>query len=280
MSTAISKSASLFWPGSCGETEKIFSPYSSQTVNNLTHVNTGILCKTFSEVAAQLLQIVDKYNLEHDIAVWRVHRHFDIEENQQLVSTYDEYREEIVTHVIETNSTETIPMSFTLDQNKNWCPVQYWAGPRLSVMRERYEKLKQNQKFLDEYAQFIAHRGHDFELGIALRQDNLFKEKEGYSLTEGTREDFKYQAVKHVKDTKLKELYPGAPETETGVSITHWARDTSGPRTVDCRKIKCTICTPEWCCFNHWGHEPIVDKYDFPNIHIPRFFQLVESFRI
>ncbi|NGX39248.1 MAG: hypothetical protein KR126chlam1_00571 [Chlamydiae bacterium] len=255
--------------------------YDPQKVNSLPHVHNGILDKDIDREVRVLLETIQSHGLENELAVWRTHRHFDINENEQIVTTLDAENNSLVTHVIEKETCDCVPIMWSLSKEGTWHPMQFWTGKESDTMKNRLKILEEKRDFLDEYAKTLKQMDAESSIGISIRQDDFLGAIEGYSLVEGTRENIRYQVVRNVSDEKVDEHFQrNLKKGEPGkTSITHWPCEYLRPREIKCTYLGCVICGIQGSCYSHWPEEDASATIDqFRAFHIPRFFELIKAY--
>jgi hypothetical protein len=265
-------------PPYCGAVSDNFESYDVRKVNEMPHVHGDILNIDIDNRVQSLLEVVSTHGLEEQLAVWRIHRHFDVNPGEQIVTTLDSDNQSLVTHVVNEGDCNTVPIMWSLSQDGKWQPMQFWAGPRSDIMEARLEIVKKNQEFWKAYTDLIKHMGAESLIGISIRQDNLLGALANYTLVEGTRDNFRYQLIKNVPNEDVDAHFKSciARNVLGELRITHWSHHPMQPRTVGCQAIGCMTCGLYGSCYNHWPTKDQLPARDqFELVHIPRFRELI-----
>lgn len=149
------------------------SSFTAALFNNLLELDEVGHHENFMGKVYALGQVICKHDLQEDLGVWLVHKHFDLLEDEKLIGNIiidDEFGESIaVNPVLHANGDGLLPHQFKLSQNE-WVPMQFvQAGPQTGIIAERCDRLVASAEFLKEFTFVVDALQMQCELGIGIR---------------------------------------------------------------------------------------------------------------
>jgi len=160
--------------------------------NILPHIHDSSFL-LLEKKAFELGNIIVKYNLQDAISVGRLHKHFDISENEAVTM---EIGNRALWNKIKTHHTKLIPIVLRLLSNdtSDWHPLQF-ADPNINTAQEKLNRVLCNEDFILEYSNKLKELNAIDELGINIFVSDIFKLQEREMLMEGTRADLREQIM-------------------------------------------------------------------------------------
>jgi len=248
----------------------IQTDFSVESWNSLIHIHdTGRNVEMIKAKVYTLGSIILKHDMESDVGVWLVHKHFDLLPNEKIVSTVAPSKSaahELVLDVtprtvIANAAQEThphaedapmisstcplIPHLFKLSNSGVWSPMQFLSSSaETTVVSDRAMKLMAAQEFLQEYAAALLVMGVQNELGLSLKIEDVI----GSDSTMGTLETT--DGTPGAKRRQTISLLEEGVAVEEVRSATCW-RFTKGPD----GQVKMDAChCKQQCDWNRWHH--------------------------
>jgi len=188
--------------------------YNYTSYNSLSHVHDSRHLK-LEDKASALGEIVVQYGLESDVSVGRLHKHFNLLNDEAVVMTTGN---QSLWNKVSTFDSTLIPLILRFDQSQdNWMPIQF-GSKELPFIADRLRKVLSNPLFLNEFSMKLKELNVVDELGINIFVTDIFKLPPDELLFEGTRGDTREQVMVPV-NYKYLTMFPKSKEGLYGASM-------------------------------------------------------------
>jgi len=243
----------------------IQTDFSVESWNSLIHIHdTGKNTQMIKAKVYTLGSIILKHDMESDVGVWLVHKHFDLLPNEKIVSTvapskathelvFDVTPRTVIANAAQeshphaedapiiSSNCPLIPHLFKLSNSGVWSPMQFLVDAETTEISSRAMKLMGAQEFLQEYAAALLAMGVQNELGLSLKIDDAIGSDTTMATLETTDATIgaeRRQTISLLEEGVVEEIR----------STTCW-RFTKGPE----GQIKMDACScKQQCDWNRW----------------------------